>query len=257
MKKILIIEDEEDILDNIKTLLVLNKFKVYTATDGEKGLIIVKNYLPDLIISDIMLPGIDGYEVFEKINKNENTSHIPFIFLTAKVDRKDLRKGMELGADDYIFKPFDNDELLKAINTRLKKHDAIKEKIIHLLTHAPAHKANVKLKNEDKIFVTHNRTTLPITINQITYIQSENQYSKISCENSKSYIVRKPLNDWINILPDNSFIRIHRTTIVNVKYIKSLQKDTNNRFTVNMNDSDCHFIVSRSYTKQLKNLIRT
>ncbi len=119
--RIVIIEDSEDIRENTAELLELSGFEVLKAADGLEGVRLVKSEKPDLIICDIMMPHLDGFGVLQVLGQNEDLSKIPFIFLTAKTDRSDLRKGMELGADDYLTKPFQEFELLKAIEIRLKK----------------------------------------------------------------------------------------------------------------------------------------
>lgn len=124
--KILLIEDEVNILDIVKDVLKEEGFQVKTASSGKKGVEIASAWLPDLIICDIMMPGMDGYEVFEKLKEQPTTSGIPIIYLTAKADYQDFRKGMNLGAADYIFKPFDIRSLVKAVKVRLDKISAIR-----------------------------------------------------------------------------------------------------------------------------------
>jgi DNA-binding response OmpR family regulator len=121
MKKILLIEDNQDIRENTGEILELANYKVTLAENGREGITHAMKEKPDLIICDIMMPDLDGYGVLHLLSKNESLADIPFIFMTAKADRSDYRKGMEMGADDYITKPFDDIELLNAIEARLKK----------------------------------------------------------------------------------------------------------------------------------------
>lgn len=127
--KILVIEDNLDMLDNICELLSLNQFVVKGYSSGKKALEEVESFMPDLIICDIMMPEMDGYAVYEKLQDSSNTCHIPFIFLTAKADKQDIRKGMNLGADDYITKPFEEKDLLQAIQTRIEKKQSLEQSI--------------------------------------------------------------------------------------------------------------------------------
>ncbi|MFN8333500.1 MAG: response regulator [Cyclobacteriaceae bacterium] len=122
MKKILLIEDNPGIRENTSEILSLAGYEVSTAENGKIGVDIAQRHKPDLIICDIMMPELDGYGVLHILNKNPETSSIPFIFLTAKTEKTDIRKGMTLGADDYLTKPFDDTDLLNAIETRLHKH---------------------------------------------------------------------------------------------------------------------------------------
>lgn len=126
MKKILLIEDNQEILENTAEILELAGYEVYTAPDGKAGVATAIECRPDLIISDIMMPVLDGYGVLHLVQKIPGLTGTPFIFLTAKTDRSDFRKGMEMGADDYITKPFTDTELLSAIETRLKKAERTK-----------------------------------------------------------------------------------------------------------------------------------
>src|SRR5688572_5046674 len=126
-KKILLIEDNKDMRENTAEILGLSQYKVFTAKNGKEGVELAQKEKPDLIICDIMMPVLDGYGVLHLLSKNPETAGIPFIFLTAKAERSDMRKGMEMGADDYVTKPFDDIELMNAIESRLKKAELVKK----------------------------------------------------------------------------------------------------------------------------------
>ncbi len=128
MKKILIVEDNAAVRENLEEILELSEYDVTTAENGKRGVELAKRVKPDLIICDIMMPDLDGYGVLRILSKKPETASIPFIFLTAKAEKSDMRKGMNLGADDYITKPFEEDDLLQAIETRLKKSEFVKKK---------------------------------------------------------------------------------------------------------------------------------
>lgn len=123
MKKILLIEDNLDVRENTEEILSLANYQVITAANGKIGVELAQAEKPDLIICDIMMPELDGYGVLHILSKKEETARIPFIFLTAKTEKSDIRKGMTLGADDYLTKPFDDTDLLNAIETRLRKSE--------------------------------------------------------------------------------------------------------------------------------------
>lgn len=127
MKKILLIEDNDDVRENTAEILELSNYQVIVAENGKTGIEKAHEHLPDLIICDIMMPVLDGYGVLHALHKNDELKNTPFIFLTAKTERGDLRKGMESGADDYITKPFSGTELLNAVDSRLKKVDLLKK----------------------------------------------------------------------------------------------------------------------------------
>lgn len=125
MKSILVIDDNPDIRENIAEILDLAGYKTFTAENGKRGVETAVKEKPDLIVCDIMMPELDGYGVLHLLRKNPESQNIPFIFLTAKTERTDFRKGMEMGADDYITKPFEDIELLNAIEVRLKKSEVL------------------------------------------------------------------------------------------------------------------------------------
>jgi len=251
MKRILIIEDQEDILDDLKIILEKNGFAVLCASNGELGLKVAQQAMPDLIISDIMLPGIDGYSILEALNQEEKTSMIPFIFLTAKAEITDLRKGMELGADDYIFKPYDADDLIAAINVRLKKNEKLKKGIIHSLIDTPENEKGTMSVN-DRIYIAGKNGAIPIKLSNIVYLRAENQYSRIYCENKRHYLIRKSLNKWNDILLDCKFLRIHRSYIINLSYIKAIVKGDRNNYSVHMDNYEDSLEIARKYVKSFK-----
>lgn len=128
MKSVLVIDDNLDIRENTAEILDLAGYKTFTAENGKKGMELAQREKPDVIVCDIMMPELDGYGVLHLLKKNPDTEHIPFLFLTAKTERGDFRKGMEMGADDYITKPFEDIELLNAIEVRLKKAAVLENK---------------------------------------------------------------------------------------------------------------------------------
>ncbi len=125
-KTILLIEDNLEMRENTAEILELAKYKVLTAANGKEGVKIAQTKKPDIIICDIMMPVLDGYGVLHILSNDMATASIPFIFLTAKAEQMDYRKGMGLGADDYLTKPFDDTELLNAIEVRLRKSEILK-----------------------------------------------------------------------------------------------------------------------------------
>ncbi|MBN8857534.1 MAG: response regulator [Sphingobacteriales bacterium] len=156
MKKILIIEDNEDIRSNTAEILELSNYKVTVAENGKAGVSKALENLPDLVICDIMMPELDGYGVLHALQRNDATKNIPFIFLTAKTERNDMRKAMDLGADDYLTKPFDGTELLNAVVSRLKKLELLKQDLqsdlngVHQLLEASSGKSELQELTENR-----------------------------------------------------------------------------------------------------------
>ena len=125
MKKILVIEDNVEVRENLCEILELASYQTYQAENGKVGVQSAKDNAPDLILCDVMMPELDGFGVLRILNRDPQLMYIPFMFLTAKAEKSDFRKGMGLGADDYITKPFDEVELLDAIEMRLKKSEQL------------------------------------------------------------------------------------------------------------------------------------
>ncbi|MUU79685.1 response regulator [Winogradskyella endarachnes] len=146
MKQILLIEDDITLRENTAEILELSGYKIETAANGKIGVEKAKEVLPDIIVCDIMMPELDGYGVLEAMSKDKTTKYIPFIFLSAKTERQDVRKGMDLGADDYITKPFAEDELISAIESRIAKAAILKEE-----REQSIHKASVESEDDDEI----------------------------------------------------------------------------------------------------------
>ncbi len=126
MARILVIEDEDRLRENIAQILEFDDHEVAMANNGITGVELARQYLPDLIVCDIMMKQLDGFGVLQELRADPATAIIPFIFVTAKADRDTMRQGMELGADDYVTKPFTTTELLNAVNARLKRHNEIR-----------------------------------------------------------------------------------------------------------------------------------
>ena len=126
-KKILLLEDNLEMRENTAEMLEFAKYHVITSSNGKEGVALAKEQLPDLIICDIMMPEMDGYEVLSVLSNDAKTCAIPFIFLTAKAEKSEFRKGMNLGADDYITKPFEELDLLNAIKSRLERSELLKK----------------------------------------------------------------------------------------------------------------------------------
>ena len=156
MKKILLIEDNEDVRSNTAEILELSNYDVIAAENGKIGVEKALEHKPDLIICDVMMPVLDGYGVLHAVHKNDTIKNTPFIFLTAKTERGDYRKGMELGADDYITKPFSGTELLNAVDSRMKKIDLLKQELspgidgLRYLMEASMGKDSMDLLTEDR-----------------------------------------------------------------------------------------------------------
>ncbi len=156
MKRILLIEDDTVLRENTAELLELSGYSVITAPNGKIGVAATKEYLPDIIICDIMMPVLDGYGVLERLSSDETTKHIPFIFLSAKTEHKEIRKGMDLGADDYLTKPFLEEDLISAIESRLARAKLLNDRDDHKASNAQVSEDEMRTLHELKNFFDDN-----------------------------------------------------------------------------------------------------
>lgn len=173
MKHILLIEDDLILRENTAELLDLSNYKVTTAPNGKVGLELAKTSMPDIIVCDIMMPELDGYGVLEGLSENTKTKHIPFIFLSAKTERKDVRKGMDLGADDYITKPFEEEELIRAIESRLAKAAILKEEQAILVATETVEQDELRTLNDLKNFFDDNGDELSCNHGDVIYEEGQ------------------------------------------------------------------------------------
>ncbi len=270
MESILVIEDNISLKENICTILENSGYSVTSAQDGIEGIKELSDNEFDVVICDIMMPKLDGYEVLDIISGLKLKSPPNFIFLTAKSERQDLRKGMEMGADDYITKPFTRDELLKAIRTQINKRDKLLSKInaeTELLSilkenftkednDSEKSKSNLlipeRLKYDENIFLSDNKKSEFIKISNIVYLSSARDYTKFYTIDGKSYIVRRTMKIWENKLPKEYFVRIHRSTIVNTQFIEKIDKWFNYTHKVYIKNSKKPLIISQRYGRKLK-----
>jgi DNA-binding response OmpR family regulator len=178
MKKVLLIEDDTVVRENTAELLELASYTVITADNGKTGVAKAKKHLPDIIICDIMMPELNGYGVLHILSKEKTTKQIPFIFLSAKTEYKDVRKGMDLGADDYITKPFDESEIFSAIESRLAKVAIFNENRekpnIEIATEIDLNENEIKTIDQLKNYFIENVEEFSFQPNEIIYHEGDN-----------------------------------------------------------------------------------
>jgi two-component system LytT family response regulator len=240
MTKILFLEDDESVRLPVIDLLEAENYTVLSATDGRQGLELARREKPDLIISDIMMPELDGYGVFEALQKDPLTAVIPFIFLTAKTDSSDIREGLGIGADDYITKPFEHDDLLHSIQTRLDKYARISE-------------AAVKADDNpdyDQIFIKDGESCWFVEYEKIRLLESEDNYVRVFFDNEKP-LVSRTLNYLEERLPNRLFFRANRKQIINLKWIRHIQPWFNGGLLVTLKD-DAKVQMSRRAAQGFK-----
>jgi len=252
MKKILVVEDDPTIRENLEELLILSEFDVYTAPNGEEGIKTAAEILPALILCDIMMPGIDGYAVKEALLQKEETATIPFIFLTAKSGMKEIRKGMILVADDYIMKPYESKELVDSILKRIEKFEDLRKSIIKKEKSEEEKNSFNKTLSNNKILITVDKEPKFINLKTIIFIKSDGNYSKVFTEGENKMVVRKLIKNWEEILPENNFIRINQSTIINLDFLQNIEKLSNRSFIMKLKNIENPFVVSQRYTSKIK-----
>lgn len=253
MKKILVIDDDISILKSLKDLLSLSEYEVRTTSNSIEAVKLAGSLKPDLILCDILMPNLDGLGVLHELSKNTVTANIPFIFLTAKSELQDIRKGMELGADDYLIKPFTPSDLLRAIDVRLSKREKILSEHNKKLIEEPNKR---RLDKENFIILMSSERPENVKISNIVYIEAMEKYSNVYMADRKKITVRKLIKDWELVLPEEIFVRIHRSIIINLEYVQRLEKWFNYSFRIYLKNVDKPLEASRRYASLLKSKIQ-
>jgi DNA-binding response OmpR family regulator len=243
MKKIFVIEDNATLRENLVSLLEVEGFSVEWAEIGAMGITGIKSFAPDLILCDIMLPDTDGYSILKKLKSDDNTKNIPFIFLTAKSEMRDLREGMNLGADDYLIKPYDAAELINVINTRIK---------LSINKPSSVEESKHTYDMEDFIFLETNKSVNKVLIKSIVCIHADAEYSILSLDNKAKLHVRKLMVSWESLLPQRYFIRIHKSIIINLLFIEKIEKWFNSSYKILLNYYPEPIISSRRYSSKIR-----
>lgn len=241
MKKILVLEDDENVRIPLVDLLEANGYDVTACEEGRAGIERAREEDPDLILSDIMMPDVDGYAVFEALQSDPKTAIIPFIFLTAKASPADFREGLGLGADDYITKPFESRDLLESIRVRLDKYDRISRAA-----------TTVNEKNEhDQIFIKDGDSCWFVEYARLRLLESEDNYVRLFFDNEKPLISRT-LSYLEERLPSALFFRANRKQIINLKWIKHIQPWFNGGLLITLKDGG-KVQMSRRAAQSFKN----
>ncbi|MBN1300093.1 MAG: response regulator transcription factor [Melioribacteraceae bacterium] len=259
MKKVLLIEDNILLAENIQSLLEEENFAVlYAACSGEAIELLKKNEF-EIILCDIMLPDQDGFELIRNLQMNYGSKMPPFIFLTAKTQRAYQRKGMELGADDYLTKPFTRDELINSINTQLTKRASIIGSSLKSQSEPEEHNTSTPGKKEltydGYIFINEKNSPAFLPLKNIILIRSMKDYTQIHLKSRNKLLVRRTLENWESILPSNYFVRIHRQSIINLEYVEKIEHDTSYTYRVTMKDTGIIIKISQRYARKIKKTI--
>jgi DNA-binding LytR/AlgR family response regulator len=253
MKKILIIEDDAGTSAILKLLFTINKFKAFTASNGTDGVNLVKEIKPDLILCDIRMPGMDGYDVKNTLGSCADTAAIPFIFLSAKNELRDIRYGLNLGADDYLTKPFNEDDLFEAIKIRLRRINELQSAYFYKKSNAGIiRRTGKKMSEKEQILVYAKGKPEIIKITEIVVIYSVGDYSNVICSNGRKIFTRKLLRDWEKVLPKKLYFRARRSAIINLNYIVRIDKWFSHTMMIKLEKISDPVIISQRNCKVLK-----
>lgn len=213
MEKILIVEDEAGVRETLEEIFDLAGYEVSSAKDGKEGYQNIVDDLPDIVVCDVSMPEMNGFELLGAINERMKDEIVPpFLFLTAKVEPKDIRTGMSLGADDYILKPFDHNELLTAVRMRLEKRKKI-------LGNGSEEYLNSTV-NLDKLAVPSESGLEMIPYSELIYCEAERAYCRFHLASKKNILVSKSMKEFEDILIRNNFLKVHKSNIVNIQHIE-------------------------------------
>jgi len=257
MKRILLIEDNVEMAGNFSLLLEDRGFVVYCAHSGTEGLKLFSEIKIDLILCDIMLPDINGYKILLEMNKLKKKELPVFIFITAKTQRQDFRKGMEIGADDYLTKPFTFEELLTAINVQFEKRKNLKGQISVKDDYIETVNDNLEkvLNYNDYFFFDDKKNPGFYPVNSIILIKSLKDYSQITLSGVKKLLMRKPMKYWDSKLPSQKFCRVHKQAIINLDFIEKVEPISSNRYSIKLTSCNGKIEVSQRYSKKLNKMI--
>jgi CheY-like chemotaxis protein/CRP-like cAMP-binding protein len=208
MKKILLIEDDITLRETTAEILELENYSVLTAANGKEGVTLAIETKPDLIVCDIMMPELDGYQVLNKLSANETTKRIPFIFMSAKTEMGEIRKGMDLGADDYLTKPVNEELLISAIESRLAKAELLNETEKESISKGKDNYKNINSINDLKNYFCDYGTTKVFEKGELIYREGQfcNNVYLIYKGNVKSFRTDEFGKELIlNIFKDDDF----------------------------------------------------
>jgi len=248
MNSIVVIDDDKSLRQMIRDFLELENYTVILAENALDGLKIIDRYMPDLIICDVMMPQMNGFELKQALTENAETKIIPFIFLTSQTERENMRTGMQLGADDYLFKPVIADELLKAVKTQFEK----RKELVKSYQKEKREEKDQKNEFDGHILVKHKGVPKFVKISSIVHIAADEKYTRLNLDEGEKIYTTKSLNEWEKILPAEKFVRVHRSNIINIEFVLKTEKWFNRNYLIKLKNCDDQIIISRRYYSKVR-----
>jgi CheY-like chemotaxis protein len=268
--KILLIDDEADFRQVISRSLLKHGFEVLEAADGKEGLRRAAESVPDLILCDLMMPQMNGYEVLAALRGEEKLAGIPVIFLTAQSEPAEVRQGMNLGADDYLTKPAKILDVVGAIKARLARRQAERqrqerqleramqtfaERVNDLRQLTAASAPDPRLAGSFLVKTLAERRL--VRLSEIKAILADGEYCWVYWDkNQKGALLRKSLKQWQSELPAEQFIRVHRRAIINLAFLDRIERLHSGRLQIHLREMPEPILVSLSQTSALNRKLK-
>ena len=245
MKKILLIQSSHDDDSKIQEALENAGYITYTTAGEFDGLKIAERYPADAIVCEF-----DDFEkelnIIKGLNQNSVTEYIPLLLITSTGQLAHIRAAMELGADDVLVKPINTESLLRSLNTRLRKIDILKEKLTDKIIYTESAFLE-KPKKIDHILVKIGKKLKIVEYSSIVCITALKEYSKFITKDGSKIVVRKSIRNWVETLPSKDFLRIHRSTIINMAFLEKIEKSSNRGYCVYLKNIPEAFPMSQRY----------
>lgn len=254
MVKVLTIIENTGDREKIKRFLKKPEYDVFSADNHKEGLELAKEILPDVILCTANFSGVPCYEIKEKLNSSLNTALVAFIPIIDNSEINDFRMWMSLGTDDFLLKPITEKNILEIIQARLKKKNLFKE-YFRNESEVLSDSKNKEESYSEHILLTANGKSHFVKINDIICIKAEREYSKVFLSNGNKITICRSLKKWEKMLPQKSFIRVHRSTILNLHFIENIVKGYNRSFNIQLKNLKEPLIVSKRYASKLKDII--
>ena len=259
---ILVASNNHDFLEKTSKLFPVNEFEIIRYNSAKSAFERIEEKEPKVIVSDILLSDMNGFKFLESIHNAKNIELPIFIFYTRTATKSEIRKGMELGADDFLTEQESGIKLSELVKTQIEKREkllSLKNKTISELKNKLSE--NIKNSNglnntatslEDYVFLDDKKYPGFYAIKDFVFVLSKKDYTQIFISNGKTITIHKTLTFWENFLPKKKFLRIHRQTIINLDFVKKVEKNNSYRFNIFLEGFEKPFVISQRYSKRIK-----
>ncbi len=241
--KILIVEDDKATREAMAEILELEGYAVKKTVSAREAIDTLVSETFEVILCDLVLPDLTGFSIIDHVIASHSGSRPVIIIVSGLDDRDNMRKGMELGVDDYVTKPFTRNELVKTIKTQLAKKEHLKEEIEHE-AHGNTSDTRRSLNKDTFLFLADSRGAAFLKIAEIKCIISDKDYSKIFIKDNKKFILKKSLRSWLAVLPKSISLRINKSTIINLNFATRVEEWFNVSYMVYLDGASEPFNIS-------------